>query len=66
MVYTKQFHCGCKIVIVGELHTANIHFCPKHESAPDLYEACKEALEKSHDPIVEGILMKAIAKVEGK
>lgn len=33
-------------------------------SAPNLYEACKEALEITHDPKVEKILMEAIAKVE--
>jgi hypothetical protein len=34
-------------------------------SAPELLEACKEALEKSHDPAVEIILIEAIAKAEG-
>jgi hypothetical protein len=34
-------------------------------AAPDLLEACKEALEKSHDPVVEKILMRAITKAEG-
>lgn len=35
------------------------------ESILDLYEACKEALEKSHNPEVEAILAEAIAKAEG-
>ena len=39
--------------------------CPLCKEAPRLYEACKEALEVSHNPKVERILMKAIAKVEG-
>ena len=36
------------------------------ENKYKLYEACKEVLEKSHDPIVEKILMPAIAAVEEK
>jgi len=35
-------------------------------AAPDMYEALKEAFEKSHNPEVEIILMKALAKAEGK
>ncbi len=33
--------------------------------APMLLDACKRALEASHDPIVEHILQEAIEKVEG-
>ena len=36
-----------------------------YKSAPDLYEACKEALELSHNPKVEKILIQVITKAEG-
>jgi len=39
---------------------------PVFKSAPKLYEALKEALEKSHNPEVEKILMAALAEAEDK
>lgn len=39
MNYTKHFECGCKVVVIGELTNAEIRYCPKHEAAPDMYEA---------------------------
>jgi len=35
-------------------------------SAPRMYKALEDALEASHNPVVEKILMEALAKVEGK
>ena len=42
MNYTKHFECGCKVVVIGEITNAQIVKCPKHKSAPDLYEALME------------------------
>lgn len=47
MNYTRHFECGCKIVVIGELHNAKIEYCPKHKAAQDMYEALKKLLEGS-------------------
>jgi len=50
MEYVKTFtNCGCQIVISGELHDAQIHYCPKHKAAFDMYEALKHVAEKGLD-----------------
>lgn len=60
-----ELNCGCK-VISGFLCGNTIVYCPLHKAAPDLYEACKQTLEITHDPKVEAILMKVLDKVGGK
>jgi phage tail tube protein FII len=35
-------------------------------SAPRMHKALEDTLEASHNPVVEKILMEALAKVEGK
>lgn len=44
--YTKEFLCGCRIKIVGDLHTSAIEYCPKHKAAPDMYEALKALMKE--------------------
>lgn len=73
MEHIIEFPCGCKIVLVDNV-TADIHYCPKHKSAPDLYEACKEleqylAQRPAKDKQLlayQATLIKAIAKAESK
>ena len=42
--------CGCT---VQQDHDARVHieYCPKHKSAPDLYEALKVATTRIHNHI---------------
>jgi len=65
------------IQIVGDGQRDNIAIIPRRwnnpeananliAAAPDMYGALKEAFEKSHNPEVEIILMKALSKAEGK
>ena len=43
MEYTyKEYECGCEIA-TDNMGSYEIEYCPKHDSAPDLYEALKEA-----------------------
>ena len=71
MNYTRHFKCGCKVVVIGELTNAQIEYCPKHKSARDLYEACKELIRRDECGSIRlptqatDILHKALAKVEG-
>ena len=79
MEYTKgdkvvtELECGC---IIFERHSViaretrqGIHHCPKHKSAPDMYEALKEAVKVS-GKYGQGIMAwyrdaeKALAKAE--
>ena len=75
MEYIKTFtNCGCQIRISGELHNAEICYCPKHEAAPDMYEALKELVEWLEDDekmignvvTIQGQCHQALAKAEGK
>lgn len=73
MEYTTE--CGCRIWISEYDGKATIHYCPKHKSAPDLYEALKEitTIEQSNVPYDKydvlgaiNIAKKALAKADGK
>lgn len=80
MEYTKgekerlvyQPSCGCKVyrIMRSNPNLYRIQYCPNHEAAPDLYEACKSALSKGdNDARVPGYILdelrEAIAKAEG-
>ena len=58
--------CGCIYDSLG------IIYCPKHKSAPDLYEACKLAekllaIGVGAEPLpIPLMIERAIAKAEGK
>jgi len=76
VVYTqcyKEYDCGCEIATDG-YDSYEIEYCPKHRSAPDLYEACKEAEKTIAEALKKGTFLpnlnraviKALAKAEGK
>ena len=44
MEYTKG-ECECKVVISPDQKGYGIIYCPKHEAAPDMYEAGKNSLQ---------------------
>ncbi len=52
-----------QLIIAKEVTLANAQLIA---SAPRMYKALEDALEASHNPVVEKILMEALAKVEGK
>jgi len=67
----RREECGC---VVQQLHDAEVYiiYCPLHKATPELYEACKEAVNcielypYGRDPVkVIKQLEQAIAKVEG-
>ena len=74
----KEYACGCEILTDG-MGTYGIRYCPKHKSAPDLYEACKVAqiwleglvrvnpkmLNSAGRQAVSNDLIKARAKADG-
>ncbi len=66
MEYIKELKCGCAIRKGDTTLDFWVDYCPLHKSAPKLYEACKTALELSHDPKVGKILLEALAEAEGK
>ena len=80
----QSFPCGCAIRHYTNLYSLDtsygIHYCPKHKSAPDLYEALKamnsgsfldpenpERVWERATPSQEAILkaFKALAKADG-
>ena len=74
--YTKG-ECGCYIEYYEGFKDKPDHiiYCPKHKSAPDLYEALKEitTIEQSNVPYDKydvlgaiNIAKKALAKADGK
>lgn len=65
--------CGC--IIIESPPNFRIKYCPKHEAAPDMYEALKKAGEdinwmlnnkKFLNPWVFEYIDKALAKYEGR
>ena len=60
--------CGCEILFHDDLtRTPYIEFCPLHEAAENLLEACERALAycwKSTNDNPEKLLEQAIAKAE--
>lgn len=66
-----NYNCGC-VLIQDRTADAYIVCCPKHGAAPELYEACKEALKffvayDAENKVVSGLslyLNEAIAKAE--
>lgn len=71
MEYSKTFtSCGCQIVISGELHDAEIIYCPKHKAAPMMHEALEAIIVDSAypklRPYTRELLNQALAKAEGK
>jgi len=40
----SKLKCGCQIVYDEKRLRGKIKFCPLHEAAPDLLEACEKAL----------------------
>ena len=75
----RGFSCGCRVTGTNIKH-CTIHYCPKHNEAPRLYEACKLAQKYFSDEIIDEYmesetvpyfkpyraLVLAIAAVEGK
>lgn len=75
-----QPDCGCQVyrIMHSKPNLYRIQYCPKHNSAPDLYEACVDLMDMQGindgrvtvrgSPSEESILkaQKAICKAEGK
>lgn len=65
-----KLKCGCEIF--NTKRGLDIIYCPLHKSAPDLYEACKEALgwliaEYPYDySETKNKLSTALTKADGK
>lgn len=67
----RNYECGCRIVSLKNY--LSIEYCPKHEAAEDLYEACLTALgvmatldqNKGWVKEISGVIQKALAKAEG-
>ena len=73
--YIGEEKCGCKVYqAYGE--RAGINYCPKHEAAPELYEALRTAQTYiARKEMYSGVqdrtglevkIIKALAKAEGK
>ena len=67
--------CGCKVFQNVTPWTTRIEYCPMHQAAPELLEACRIAIETFDDnapgpgDTEKGALRRlraAIAKAEGK
>ncbi|KKN12478.1 hypothetical protein LCGC14_1016020 [marine sediment metagenome] len=54
----KEYDCGCEIV-TDNMGAYEIDYCPKHKSAPDLYEALKKML-----PLVSGYYLQEVIDAE--
>ena len=73
-----MMECGCKVFQNVTPWTTRIEYCPMHQAAPELLEACKNAVEISRRGVVgirgqlardmelEVMLLRAIDKAEGK
>jgi len=71
MNYTRHFECGCKIKVTGEITNAEIIYCPKHEAAPDMYEALKachaaNGCHNDEEAKLFDLVRSALLKAEGK
>ncbi len=78
MNWITKKECGCEIKVGYDLLNATITYCPKHKSAPDLYEALKKAhtlitsiipndlVSETAKHTMQKLIVKTLAKVDGK
>jgi deoxycytidylate deaminase len=70
MKYTKTFPCGCTVKVIST-GVSEIIYCPKHNAAPELYEALQLALNDLSErgnilAGTEAIMWDAFHKAEGE
>jgi len=62
-----QYACGCQIrektihTKGGQIESVFLGYCPKHKSAPDMYEALKAVDDYLSAPYPENMKLKQIA-----
>ncbi len=65
----REYECGCKIT--SDKNYPSVEYCPKHKSAPDMYEALRAIehdiqLPELYLPSIQIAIHKLLAKVEGQ